>query len=42
MNSSRVGAHCASGNERYREKAVIWVLGGDRDPETETHFEIIR
>lgn len=28
--------------ERYREAKVIWVLGGDRNPENEQHFEIIR
>ncbi len=27
---------------RYREAPVIWVLGGDRDPENEVQVEIIR
>lgn len=27
---------------RYREKPIIWILGGDRPIETETHREIIR
>ncbi|HEV7350610.1 glycoside hydrolase family 140 protein [Telluribacter sp.] len=27
---------------RYRNKNVIWILGGDRSPETETHYKIIR
>lgn len=27
---------------RYRDASVIWVLGGDRPPETEQHREIIR
>ena len=28
--------------KRYRERAVIWVLGGDRGPDNETHTEIMR
>lgn len=28
--------------QRYRDARIIWVLGGDRNPETEQHFEIIR
>jgi Protein of unknown function (DUF4038)/Putative collagen-binding domain of a collagenase len=28
--------------KRYKNKNVIWILGGDRNPETEKHFEIIR
>lgn len=28
--------------ERYREKNIIWLLGGDRIPEEEEHFRIIR
>ncbi|XQQ07863.1 MAG: glycoside hydrolase family 140 protein [Leptolyngbya sp. IPPAS B-1204] len=28
--------------ERYRDKPIIWILGGDRNPETELHFAIIR
>ncbi len=27
---------------RYRESSVIWVLAGDRAPETETHMAILR
>ena len=27
---------------RYKDKPVIWVLGGDRNPETEAHKAIIR
>jgi hypothetical protein len=27
---------------RYRERAIIWILGGDRDPETDAHLRIIR
>jgi hypothetical protein len=27
---------------RYKDKPIIWVLGGDRKVETETHTEIIR
>ncbi|MDF3057569.1 MAG: putative endoglucanase [Rariglobus sp.] len=27
---------------RYRQSAIIWVLGGDRAPDNETHFAIIR
>lgn len=28
--------------KRYKDKPIIWILGGDRNPETEKHFEIIR
>lgn len=28
--------------KRYKEKPVIWILGGDRSPETDRHREIIR
>jgi hypothetical protein len=28
--------------ERYREKPILWILGGDRAVETETHREILR
>lgn len=28
--------------KRYQNDAIIWVLGGDRPPENETHFGIIR
>ena len=28
--------------KRYKNKGVIWILGGDRNPETEKHFAIIR
>lgn len=28
--------------ERYRDKPIIWILGGDRIPEEEEDFEIIR
>lgn len=28
--------------KRYREAKIIWVLGGDRNPENERHREIIR
>ena len=28
--------------KRYKNKPIIWILGGDRNPETEKHFEIIR
>ncbi|HMQ63557.1 MAG TPA: glycoside hydrolase family 140 protein [Flavilitoribacter sp.] len=28
--------------KRYKDKPVIWILGGDRIPETEAHFAIIR
>ncbi len=27
---------------RYAEKPIIWILGGDRSPDNETHREIIR
>ncbi len=27
--------------KRYKGKAIIWILGGDRNPETEKHFSII-
>lgn len=27
---------------RYRQKPIIWILGGDRNPETDRHREIIR
>jgi hypothetical protein len=27
---------------RYRDKPVIWILGGDRNPENAAHFEILR
>ncbi len=27
---------------RYRDKPIVWVLGGDRPPESETHLAIIR
>jgi hypothetical protein len=27
---------------RYRDRAVIWVLGGDRSPESGRHLEIVR
>ncbi len=26
---------------RYRDKAILWILGGDRNPNTEKHFQII-
>ncbi len=28
--------------KRYRNKPIIWILGGDRIPENENHFSIIR
>ncbi len=28
--------------ERYKNDQIIWILGGDRSPESERHFEIIR
>lgn len=28
--------------KRYREKPIIWILGGDRNPENESHLSIIR
>ncbi len=28
--------------ERYKDKPVIWILGGDRSPESEQHLAIIR
>ena len=28
--------------KRYKDKAVIWILGGDRNPDTEEHLAIIR
>lgn len=27
---------------RYKDKPIIWILGGDRNPETEEHLKIIR
>ncbi len=27
---------------RYRDKPIIWILGGDRNPESDRHLEIIR
>ena len=27
---------------RYKDKPVIWILGGDRNPETDRHREIVR
>lgn len=27
---------------RYRDSGILWVLGGDRGPDNETHFKIIR
>jgi hypothetical protein len=27
---------------RYRDRPIIWILGGDRSPESETHLAIIR
>lgn len=27
--------------KRYKGKGIIWILGGDRNPETEAHFAII-
>jgi len=27
---------------RYREKPIIWILGGDRNPENDSHLSIIR
>ncbi len=28
--------------KRYRESPIIWILGGDRNPESDTHLQIIR
>jgi len=28
--------------KRYKEKPIIWILGGDRNPENEKHLETIR
>jgi hypothetical protein len=28
--------------ERYRDKPVVWILGGDRVPEADAHYAIIR
>lgn len=28
--------------KRYKGKPVVWIMGGDRNPETEKHFAIIR
>jgi hypothetical protein len=27
---------------RYRNRAIVWILGGDRSPETPAHFAIVR
>ncbi len=27
---------------RYRDSAIIWILGGDRNPETDAHLDIVR
>ncbi len=27
---------------RYKNKPIIWILGGDRNPESDTHFAVIR
>lgn len=28
--------------KRYKDKPIIWILGGDRNPETEQHLAIVR
>jgi hypothetical protein len=28
--------------KRYKDKAVLWILGGDRNPDNDRHLEIIR
>jgi hypothetical protein len=28
--------------ERYKDKPIIWILGGDRNPREEIHFEVFR
>ncbi len=38
-NARRYGAFLA---ERYRDKPILWILGGDRTVETEAHYAIIR
>ncbi len=27
---------------RYRDKPIVWILGGDRNPENETHMAVVR
>jgi hypothetical protein len=39
QNAERYGAFLG---RRYRESPVIWILGGDRSPESETHLAIVR
>ncbi|QRR01039.1 glycoside hydrolase family 140 protein [Dyadobacter sandarakinus] len=38
-NAAAYGAYLAG---RYRNQNIIWVLGGDRDPENEQHLAIIQ
>jgi hypothetical protein len=42
FNAQNAEAYGAWIGARYREKPVIWILGGDRPVETDTHREIIR
>ena len=28
--------------KRYKNSGIIWIMGGDRNPETEKHFEIVK
>ncbi len=38
-NARQYGAWIA---QRYRQRDIIWILGGDRCPETDEHYAIIR
>ena len=38
-NARTYGAYLG---RRYREKLIVWILGGDRDPETPEHLAIVR
>jgi Protein of unknown function (DUF4038)/Putative collagen-binding domain of a collagenase len=39
LNSEAFGVYLG---KRYRNKPIIWILGGDRNPENDNHLSIIR
>ncbi len=42
FDPARAAAYGEWLGRRYRDRAIIWILGGDRPPEKDSHREIIR
>jgi hypothetical protein len=42
FTADNAGAYGEFLGKRYKDKPLIWILGGDRNPENDKHFAIIR